>query len=224
MDNELIRDFKGVWIPKEVWLDERLNTIDKIILLEIDSLDAGDEGCYASNKYLAEFCKCTETTVSTSISKLIKYGYLEAVKFDGRKRYLKSRLTNFKRQPLKNLKADFKKFKGSIYNNIDNNIINNNIYNIYGEFKNVKLTEEEYKKLEERNLLPYIEKLSSYIASKGKKYKSHYATILTWSRKETKGAPKNVVETPTWFDKKITTNVTQEEQNEMEDILKEIGE
>ena len=198
MTDDLTRDFKGIWIPKEIWLDERLNTIDKIILLEIDSLDSSDEGCYASNKYLANFCQCTETTISTSISKLIKLEYLEVIKFDGRKRYLKSRLSKFERQTLKNLKADFKNFKGTIYNNIDNNIINNKVYNIYGEFKNVKLTDEEYKKLEDKNLLPYIEKLSSYIASKGKKYKSHYATILTWSRKEQK---ENV--TPEWFNKDL---------------------
>lgn len=202
MTDDLTRDFKGIWIPKEIWLDERLNTIDKIILLEIDSLDSSDEGCYASNKYLAEFCKCTETTISTSISKLIKLEFLEVIKFDGRKRYLKSRLSKIEKQTLKNLKADFKNFKGSIYNNIDNNIINNKIYNIYGEFKNVKLTDDEYKKLEEKNLLPYIEKLSSYIASKGKKYKSHYATILTWSRKESKGNTKQDV-TPDWFNKDL---------------------
>ena len=45
------RDFKGVWIPKRVFLDERLNAIEKIILIEIDSLDAEDsEGCYARNE------------------------------------------------------------------------------------------------------------------------------------------------------------------------------
>ena len=54
----------------------------------------------------------------------------------------------------------------------------------YGEFKNVLLTDDEYKKLENANLILYIERLSSYIASIGKKYKSHYATILNWSRKE----------------------------------------
>lgn len=41
-----IRDFKGVWIPKEVWLDTRLNALDKVILTEIDSLDNGERGCY----------------------------------------------------------------------------------------------------------------------------------------------------------------------------------
>ena len=216
MTDDLTRDFKGVWIPKEIWLDERLNTIDKIILIEIDSLDSTEEGCFASNKYLADFCQCTETTISTSINKLIKLEYLKLLKFDGRKRYLKSSLKKIERQTLKNLKADFKKFKDI---NIDNNINNNDIkYNIYGEFKNVKLTDEEYQKIKDKNLLLYIEKLSSYMESKGKRYKSHYATILNWSRKEIK-------DTPSWFDKdNKTENITKEEQKELENILKEIEE
>lgn len=77
----------------------------------------------------------------------------------------------------------------------------------YGEFKNVLLTDEEYHKLEKSNLLPYIEKLSSYIASKGKKYKSHYATILNWSRKEHK---EEII--PEWLDKEITKEELTDEQ------------
>ena len=123
---ELNRDFKGIWIPKGIWLDKRLNALDKIILVEIDSLDATEEGCYASNKYLADFCQCTETKISTSIKKLVELGYIKITSFDGRKRYIKSRLKEIERQTLKNLKADFKKIKdNNIYNNIDNN--NNNI-------------------------------------------------------------------------------------------------
>ena len=56
----------------------------------------------------------------------------------------------------------------------------------FGEFNNVLLTETEYQKLKEKlgDLADkLIEDLSLYIASKGKKYKSHYATILSWSRK-----------------------------------------
>ena len=84
----------------------------------------------------------------------------------------------------------------------------------YGEFNNVKLTKEEYAKLEKSNLLPYIEKLSSYIASKGKKYKSHYATILTWARGENKN------ETPEWLDKEIPKKeISNEEQQELQNIL-----
>ena len=33
------REFRGVWLPKEIWLAEDLGAIDKIILAEIDSLD-----------------------------------------------------------------------------------------------------------------------------------------------------------------------------------------
>lgn len=116
------RDFKGVWIPKIVWFDERLNALDKIILAEIDSLDNGERGCYASNQYIAEFCQCSETKVSTAISKLIKLDYLYVQKFDGRQRELKSRLSNFERQDLKNSKADIKNLKES---NIDINTSNN---------------------------------------------------------------------------------------------------
>ena len=109
-------------------------------------------------------------------------------------------------------------------NSIDKNSIEKEINkekNKYGEFNNVMLTEEEYAKLEKSNLLPYIEKLSSYIASKGKKYKSHYATILNWSRKESNG---NV---PEWFNKELTNEkVSAEDIKEMDklqsELLKEI--
>ena len=59
--------------------------------------------------------------------------------------------------------------------------------NVFGEFQNVLLTEGEYQKLKisfgEQGTKDRIENLSSGIASKGYKYKSHYATILSWERK-----------------------------------------
>ena len=57
---------------------------------------------------------------------------------------------------------------------------------IYGEFKNVKLTQDELEKLKSKfpDYQDRIEKLSNYVASTGKRYSSHYATILNWSRKE----------------------------------------
>lgn len=86
---------------------------------------------------------------------------------------------------------------------------------IYGEFKNVKLSKEEYRKLEELNLIPYIETLSSYMKSRNKRYKDHYATIRNWSRRENKKE-----EVPEWFDKKLEVDNTSTE--EMENILKEL--
>lgn len=56
-------------------------------------------------------------------------------------------------------------------------------------FPSVKLTKEEYEKLSERfngSLNERIENLYLYIKSKGDKYKSHYATILMWAKKEEK--------------------------------------
>ncbi|MGF3076190.1 replisome organizer [Facklamia sp. P12955] len=54
---------------------------------------------------------------------------------------------------------------------------------LYGQFKNVKLSEEEYKKLEEElkdHTQTMIDKLSRYMESSGKNYKNHYVTILNW--------------------------------------------
>lgn len=119
------RDFKGVWIPKKVWLDTRLNALEKIILTEIDSLDNGEKGCYASNEHLAEFCQCSKTKVSTAIRKLIDCGYIYVQNFDGRKRELKSRLSNFERQNIKNCNAEYHNLKESNTDiNTDNNTNN----------------------------------------------------------------------------------------------------
>ena len=50
------------------------------------------------------------------------------------------------------------------------------------------MTTEERKKLNDKfgfnEANERVERLSGYIASKGKKYKSHYATILNWARKD----------------------------------------
>ncbi len=56
----------------------------------------------------------------------------------------------------------------------------------YGEYNNVLLTDTELEKL--KNEFPdwqnRIESLSAYIASTGKRYKSHLATIRNWARME----------------------------------------
>lgn len=79
----------------------------------------------------------------------------------------------------------------------------------YGEFENVLLTDEEYHKLDISNLLTYIEKLSSYIASTGKRYKSHYATILNWSRKDGKNTNKELAD-------KLIQDIKEEQASEEE--------
>ena len=56
----------------------------------------------------------------------------------------------------------------------------------YGEYNNVLLSDEELEKLQEEypDWKDRVERLSSYVASTGKRYKSHYATIRNWARKD----------------------------------------
>jgi len=57
----------------------------------------------------------------------------------------------------------------------------------YGEYKNVLFTDEEFAKLKEEypnDWSDRIERLSEYIASTGKSYKSHLATIRSWAKKD----------------------------------------
>ncbi len=156
------RDFKGVWIPKEVWLDTRLNALDKVILMEIDSLDQGEKGCYASNEHLATFCQCSKTKVSTAISKLIECGYVYIQNFDGRKRELKSRLSNFERQNIKNCNADIQNLKESnTYRNTNNNT-NSKLKESNKENNNTPKTEKK-----ERFKAPSVEDVQAYCDERG---------------------------------------------------------
>lgn len=65
---------------------------------------------------------------------------------------------------------------------------NPNPRKIYGEFQNVTLTDHEIEKLDTKfgtdDARRRIENLSQYIASKGDKYKDHYATLLQWAARE----------------------------------------
>lgn len=181
------RDFKGVWIPREVWLDTRLNALDKVILMEIDSLDQGEKGCYASNEHLAKFCQCSKTKVSTAISKLIECGYLYIQNFDGRKRELKSRVSNFERQNIKNCNADIQNLKESnTYNNTDNNT-NNNILSKKERKRKSKSYDEqiaEYTENEElQNALKAFVQMRSFI----KKPMTEYALKLMLKKLEELG-------------------------------------
>ena len=59
----------------------------------------------------------------------------------------------------------------------------------YGMYKNVLLSDEELQKLISEFPLDHesrIERLSEYMASSGKHYKSHLATIRSWARSDAK--------------------------------------
>jgi hypothetical protein len=125
------RDFKGVWIPKEVWLNKDLSIIEKCLLVEIDSLDNGEKGCFASNEYLATFFNLSESRMANIISDLKKRGFINQIYFDGRHRGLrivKSEVwftENNKADPVKTVKQNTRKRE---HNNTMNKTTNNTDY------------------------------------------------------------------------------------------------
>jgi hypothetical protein len=126
------RDFKGVWIPKEIWLNTDLSIIEKVLLVEIDSLDNSDRGCFASNEYLASFVQLSEGRVANIISDLKKRGFIIQLFFDGRNRGLRTQISESSFN--ENVKADLtKKGKQTTQKREHNNTVNktdNNTTNI----------------------------------------------------------------------------------------------
>ena len=73
------RNFKGVWIPKEVWLSTNLTLQEKVFLVEIDSLDNDERGCFASNQHFADFFGLSIDRCSVVIGELKRKGLIEVV-------------------------------------------------------------------------------------------------------------------------------------------------
>jgi len=69
------RDFKGIWIPKEIWESENLSIMEKVLFVEIHSLD-NERGCYASNRYFSEFFSVSERQIQTYIASLKAKGFV----------------------------------------------------------------------------------------------------------------------------------------------------
>ncbi len=77
----------------------------------------------------------------------------------------------------------------------------------YGEYSNVLLSDSDLAKLKSEFPTDWeerIERLSSYMESKGKSYKNHLATIRNWARRDRSGNKAGVSrETSSGFDKKV---------------------
>ena len=79
----------------------------------------------------------------------------------------------------------------------------------YGEYSNVLLSDADMEKLKAEfpDWQARIERLSSYMASTGKSYKNHLATIRNWARKDAQERPKSSYKqgrtevVPAWMDK-----------------------
>ena len=126
------RDFKGIWIPKEVWLSKELTLIEKLFFVEINSLD-NSEGCFAGNGYFAEFFGLSKTRVSVIIASLKSKGYISStiIYKEGTKQILKRVLKICYIGYITKVKGGYiTKVKDPIKEKfIDNNTVNNTIVN-----------------------------------------------------------------------------------------------
>lgn len=84
--------------------------------------------------------------------------------------------------------VDIYKYKQKQKQNIKEKNIKKEIRHQYGQYNNVLLSDTELEKLKSEfsDYEQRIERLSEYIASTGKTYKNHLATIRSWSRRDNK--------------------------------------
>lgn len=247
------RAFRGIWIPKEIWLSKELTLQEKVFLVEIDSLD-NDNGCFASNKYFAEFFGLSNSRASQVVKSLQEKGYIK-IDYIKKGKETINRIIRINRPPypylinntgylenetgyLESCNTPIKFSKEEYLENCkDNNILNNNtnINNIvskkptrhkYGEYKNVLLSDEELEKLKTEFPNDYnqrIDRLSEYMESTGKHYKSHLATIRSWARKD-KPKKNSISELPNWFENQDgIKEETKVNDDELEKMMAKLG-
>lgn len=149
----MTRDFKGVWIPKEIWTNKNLNVMEKLFLVEIDSLDNND-GCFATNEYFSDFFRLSKNRCSEIIKNLEKKGLISIdYKFKDNSKAIEKRIIkvvdlsirgirNIDR-PIRNIDWGYSENRED-NNTIYNNTINNNIYSSIIDFLNEK-SESKYR-------------------------------------------------------------------------------
>jgi biotin operon repressor len=89
----LKRNFRGIWIPAEIWLNEKLSTEEKVLWAEINSLQ-GKEGCFASNYYFALFLGKSERQIQRYLQHLEEEGFITIKDKMGKNRKIFSVLNN----------------------------------------------------------------------------------------------------------------------------------
>ena len=96
----------------------------------------------------------------------------------------------------------------------------------FGEYQNVLLTESDVKKLKDEFPTDWeerVERLSAYMASTGKRYKNHLATIRNWARRDRSANKVGVSrETSSGFDRKVDADYYYESSGD-EELDKVLG-
>ena len=152
------RAFKGIWIPKEVWLNEKLTLLEKVFLVEIDSLD-NDEGCYASNEYFSGFFKLSKNRCSEVIKSLEKKGLVKiSYKYKENTKLIEKRIIRVLEKSSIGIRESEEGARnldrGYSENCEENNTVFNNTDNIskYIDKENPSNKLKEFSKLYEQNI------------------------------------------------------------------------
>jgi len=70
------RQFRGIWIPSNVWLNPDISVIEKFLYAEIHSFSSHDSSCYKSNKTLSEQFLVSESTIKRAVKNLELQGLI----------------------------------------------------------------------------------------------------------------------------------------------------
>ena len=70
------RAFRGVWIDREIWLNNDLTLQEKCTFAEIYSLASLEKGCIAGNEHFAKFLGVSKDRAKRVISSLVDKGYI----------------------------------------------------------------------------------------------------------------------------------------------------
>ena len=224
------RDFRGIWIPKDIWLNKDLSTNEKVLLAEIDSLGGSSDGCFASNQYFADFFDLSKDRISRLVSGLKNKGYItvELIYKEGTcevdKRIIKLNPYSYFYQGVQNHQGGIGENTKDITNNY--NINNNNKASKkkttkeprhkYGEFKNVLLSDKDLEKLKaeygEELVEKYIKKMDEWIELNGRRYKNYYLALRQWMNKEVSKKQEKVEkqEEDTKYDEEYFTKLMEE--------------
>lgn len=76
------RQFTGVWLPRELLLDERLTAADKILYAEIASF--GEKGCWKRADELQQLCGVGRDGLQSACKRLRETGYIVERRMYGR--------------------------------------------------------------------------------------------------------------------------------------------
>ena len=150
-------------IPATVRYDPNLKPAEKLLYGEITALANRNGFCFAKNKYFAELYEVTNGTVSKWFSHLQKLGYINIEIKRNEKQEIIARHIYIVDTPYGQKKPypySQKRLYPMVKNDIDNNINNNNIHDLFILIinKDENISEEFYSILEKLELV-YTEKI-----------------------------------------------------------------